>query len=99
MLEKAADTLIAAVELLEAEGRHLRRTGADFAVWGLAAIGSAALAVLGVMSLLVGVGWQLANVVGVAGSLAIMGAVAALLGIGLAALSRQRMRAAGGSAP
>lgn len=99
MLEKAADTLIAAVELFEAEGRQLRRTGADLTVWGLAAIGSATVAVLGVLTLLVGATWQLASMVGVAGSLAIMGAVAALLGVGLAALSRRRMRAAGGSAP
>ena len=99
MLEKAADTFIAAVELMEAEGRQLRRTGADLTFWGVVVLGSASVAVAGVTALLVGLAWLLAQSIGVAGSLAIMGTVAALLGVGLAALGRQRMRTAGGSAP
>lgn len=99
MLEKAADTFIAAVNLMEAEGRQLRRTGADLTFWGVVVVGSATISVVGVTALLVGLAWILAQSVGVAGSLAIMGAVATLLGVGLAAHGRQRMRAAGGSAP
>lgn len=99
MLEKAADTFIAAFDLIEAEGRQLRRTGADLTFWGVVVVGSATIAVAGVAALLVGVAWALAQTVGVAGALAIMGAAAALLGVGLAAFGRQRMRAAGGSAP
>ncbi len=99
MLEKAADTFIAAVDLLEAEGRQLLRTGADLTFWGMVMIGSATIAVAGIAALLVGLAWVLAEAIGVAGALAIMGAGAALLGLGLTALGRQKMRTAGGSAP
>ncbi|MFI4881485.1 MAG: hypothetical protein ACIAQU_02745 [Phycisphaerales bacterium JB064] len=98
MLEKAADTLIAAVELFEAEGRHLRRTGADFTFWGICVVGSAIIATAGIAALLIGVAMRLAEVVGVAGALAIIGAAAAIFGVVLAALARHQMRAAGGNA-
>lgn len=99
MLEKAADTFIAAVELMEAEGRQLRRTGADLTFWGVVVLGSATVAVVGITALLVGLAWMLAHSIGVAGALAIMGTAATLLGVGLAALGRQRMKTAGGTAP
>ncbi len=99
MLEKAADTFIAAFELVEAEGRQLRRTGADLTFWAVVVLGSAVVAVVGVAALLVGAAWALAMSIGVAGSLAIVGAAAAVLGLGLASWGRQRMKTAGGSAP
>lgn len=99
MLEKAADTFIAAVDLMEAEGRQLRRTGADLTFWSVVMLGSAVIAVAGIAALAVGLAWALAETVGVAGSLAIIGAIAACFGVGLASLGRQRMRTAGGSAP
>jgi hypothetical protein len=99
MLEKAADTFIAAFELIEAEGRQFRRTGADLTFWAVVVLGSAVVCVIGVAALLVGAAWALALAIGVAGSLAIVGAAAAVLGLGLAAHARQRMKAAGGNAP
>jgi hypothetical protein len=99
MLEKAADTFIAAVDLMEAEGRQLRRTGADLTFWSVVVLGSAVIAVVGVAAVAVGVAWVLAQTLGIAGALAISGAAAAILGIGMAALGRQRMRTAGEHTP
>lgn len=99
MLEKAADTFLAGIELLEAEGRQLRRTGADLTFWAAVVVCSATIALLGVAALLVGAAWALAQAIGVAGSLVIIGAAAALLGVALASLGRLRMRAAGEGTP
>ncbi|MFI4915160.1 MAG: hypothetical protein ACIAS6_01460 [Phycisphaerales bacterium JB060] len=99
MLEKAADTFIAGIELLEAEGRQLRRTGADLTLWAVVIVAAIIIALIGIAALLVGVAWALALSLGVAASLAIIGAAAIILGVSLAGLARSRMRAAGGSAP
>jgi len=96
MLEKAADTFIAAVELLETEGRQLRRTGSDLTFWAIIVVCSVALAMLGCATLLVGVAWALAQAVGIPATLVIIGAAAGLLGFGLAGIGRMRMRSAGG---
>ncbi|MEQ8316294.1 MAG: hypothetical protein RIE77_10495 [Phycisphaerales bacterium] len=96
MLEKAADTFIAAVELLEAEGRQLRRTGADLAFWGVVIVGASTLSMLGVATVLVGATWALAQALGIAAALAIIGGAALITGGALAGVARSRMRAAGG---
>ncbi|MEQ9097285.1 hypothetical protein AY599_20740 [Leptolyngbya valderiana BDU 20041] len=97
MLEKAADTFIAAVELLEAEGRQLRRTGADLTFWAVIIVGASILALLGIATVLVGATWALAEALGVAAALAIIGAAALISGVAVASVARSRMRAAGGS--
>ena len=95
MLEKATDTLIAAVELFEAEGRLLRRVGAELVLWGVIVIGCSIVAVLGVVAVLVGIAWLLADQLGVAAALAVTGGAAIVCGGGLAAIGRRKMQRAG----
>ena len=79
MLERAADTFIAAVELIDAEADRLKdkvvRTGRDAALVVGAALG------LGLVVLAIATGgvWALATVIGVPGALAAGGALFSLL--------------------
>lgn len=82
MLDRLAETFIAGVELLEAEGRVARDQAAGLASGAvqLAVCGSVGL--LGVLAATIGVTWLLADAIGMGGALAIVGTfIAAASGV------------------
>lgn len=82
MLNRAADTFIAGVELVEAEGRVLRDRASGFA---RGAVGLAAFALLGLagaLAVCVGVTMAVAQAMGTPAALCLVGGAVSLVGIG-----------------
>lgn len=85
MLDRLADTFIAGVELLEAEGRVARDQAAQLATGAAVLVACAVGGVLGLVTAAVGLTLLLSQVLGTGGALAIVGgtvlAVSALVGL------------------
>ncbi len=77
MLDRLADTFVAGVELLEAEGRIVRDRAAGMIGGAVLAIALGVLALLGAITLAAGLTWLLARAVGVPEALCIVGGVLA----------------------
>lgn len=75
MLERLTETFIAGVELLEAEGRVARDRAAQLASGVVLLIISGLAGLLGLLAALVGITWVLGDLIGMGGSLALVGLV------------------------
>ncbi len=75
MLDRIADTFVASVELLEAEGRIVRDRAAGIVGGAVLAVALAILALLGALALATGLTWLLARTIGVPEALCIVGAL------------------------
>lgn len=77
MLERLADTFVAGVELLEAEGRVVREHASRFAGGTALLLAAGTLFVVGVVALSTGGVFLLAEVMGTGGALTLVGGVLA----------------------
>lgn len=97
MFGRLARVLVAASDLLEAEGRALRESVFATAMAITLLLLSVGIVLFGVVMLALGVFWGLSAALGQAGAAALAGGVAVLLGLGVmwlaASTSRMQMRA------
>lgn len=94
MLDRVADTFIAGVELLEAEGRAVRHNFTRLLTDAGVFLGSALLASIGLLAALVGVTWLLARSTGWPAALVIIGGVTAATFVALAFWAHARFNKA-----
>ncbi len=81
MLQRCADILTRAIDLVEAEGRLARVHAMRFAI-GVAFVAAFMLVtLLGAIALSIGAGWFLANVIGAPLAFITLGGVAAIAGV------------------
>jgi len=96
-LERLSTTIAATADLVEAEGRLVRRRLAEAGAAGLAVAGCALVVTLGLLSVATGAVWLLAESVGTPAALVLGGIVVAAMG-GLGARIAYRAAAGGGAA-
>lgn len=73
MLERVADTFIAGVELLEAEGRAVKHSAARLLNGAVLLIGSSTLAAIGILAVMVGLTLVIARATALPEALLIVG--------------------------